>query len=769
MEIKTKPRWILISLVVAGLSIAMGCNSATDEHATGSVQFASSIPQALAGDDVTRVTVTLTAPGIPSATTTLALVDGTWSGTLHQIPAGADRTFTAEAFDATGALRYRGQALGVSILAGETAIVAITLQSLDAPPPFDNAVPIIDSLVASASRVLPGGNIALRATAHDPDELDTLTYSWAATGGAFTTAGAAIMTWTAPQAPGVYGLTLTVTDSRGAAASIRLDITVVAVDSEQGSATINVSFNTSPMVRRIIVARSPMPVGQSTTVTVDAVDGDGDALTYQWTAACAGTWTDADSSSAAFTPSEAPTGAPCGSCPLTVVVTDGHGGHGEGTLHLCVGPSIGASIPPSIVLAHQSAASIAGGGNVTLRVLAEDGDGSALTFEWTASAGTVGPPTDGFTSSEVQWTAPTCAAVGAPPSITATVTNTRGFSASHTFNVSVINGTDCGSGAAARWNDTGSMLTTRGRYAALLLPSGKVLVAGGANASMLASAEIYSPDTGTWSPAGSMSTVRRSHTMTLLLSGKVLVTGGATSTLATPTDTRSADIYDPETNTWTAATPMAFERYGHTATLLPSGKVLVIGGTSSGTMSRIPELYDPETDTWVAVASMNATNRRNHAALLLPSGRVLVVGGAAASELYDPETDTWALATGVSGTSWTDAFLLQSGRVLLTAGRSLAFYDPHLNIQTNAGTFIHERDNQVQVRLASGNLLVTGGSYSHSAISELFDPITGRTAFTTNMPAMRYYAKGVLLASGKVLVAGGISGTYTNTAVLYTP
>jgi hypothetical protein len=108
---------------------------------------------------------------------------------------------------------------------------------------------------------------------------------------------------------------------------------------------------------------------------------------------------------------------------------------------------------------------------------------------------------------------------------------------------------------------------------------------------------------------------------TLLPSGKVLVVGGqnAAGELA------SAELYDPNKGTWSPTASMSQDRYWHTATLLPSGKVLVAGGYGTGGTLNSAELYDPAKGTWSATGSL-VTARLGHTATLLRSGKVLVVG-----------------------------------------------------------------------------------------------------------------------------------------------
>lgn len=63
------------------------------------------------------------------------------------------------------------------------------------------------------------------------------------------------------------------------------------------------------------------------------------------------------------------------------------------------------------------------------------------------------------------------------------------------------------------------------------------------------------------------------------------------------------------------------------ATLLSDGKVLIAGGSGVSSDLIGGELYDPETNVWVS-AGWFSTSRWGHSATLLPNGRVLAAGGA---------------------------------------------------------------------------------------------------------------------------------------------
>jgi len=349
---------------------------------------------------------------------------------------------------------------------------------------------------------------------------------------------------------------------------------------------------------------------------------------------------------------------------------------------------------------------------------------------------------------------------------------------------------------AAAWTATGSMIEYHQRYTATLLANGKVLVAGGDTAA----AELYDPASGTWTATGDMVTVHYGHAATRLADGRVLVAGGGSN---------FAELYDPASGTWSATGNMVSTwgaGLGFTATLLGDGRVLVAGqgGISPEVVDPTPpEIYDPVNRTWAVTGKM-VTPRYGHTATLLPDGKVLVAGGGCcgktyldSAELFDPGSGTWT-ATGSmaasrggsasnSASGAHSATRLADGRVLVVGGMgqsgsrpvlaSAELYDPSSGTWTATGNMAVVRLGHIAALLPDGRVLVAGGfsNYSPAEVpvpsAEVYDPSNGFWSAAAHPVEARAGATVTVLSDGTVLMVGGYdgSGTPLTTAELYDP
>jgi hypothetical protein len=246
--------------------------------------------------------------------------------------------------------------------------------------------------------------------------------------------------------------------------------------------------------------------------------------------------------------------------------------------------------------------------------------------------------------------------------------------------------------STGKFSLTGSMKVARSGQGTALLGDGRVLFAGGATTLLatyqgnyvpgadivLASAELYDPITGQFNVTGSMTTAREASTAILLPDGRVLIAGGSVRASSDGwKPTASAELYSPATGKFSPTGAMTTARVGHTATLLPGGRVLIVGGDGPAGPVASAELYDPATGKFSLIGGM--TNARvDHTAAMLPDGRVLIAGGAdaggvssplASAELYDPNTGEFGSA-GImtTGRDNATATLLPGGRVLIAGG-----------------------------------------------------------------------------------------------------
>jgi hypothetical protein len=267
---------------------------------------------------------------------------------------------------------------------------------------------------------------------------------------------------------------------------------------------------------------------------------------------------------------------------------------------------------------------------------------------------------------------------------------------------------------------------------------------------------------GTWTNTGSLNTPRTAHTATLLASGQVLVVGGEDSGNNFLT---SAELYSPVSGKWTVTGSTATPRIDHTATLLPNGEVLVAGGYLGIDQHYQPiytataELYQPSSGTWKTTGSMTVP-RAWHGATLLPNGQVLVAGGTNATtsaELYDPSKGTWTTTGSLPNFHLFALMLLQDGRALAVdeSGSSGQLYDRSTGQWTATTNMYYSHSGVSTALLPNGNALVYGNKFSCYA-AEFYNPSANTWSRTLGQCGNAIsFGPLALLGTGKVLIAGG--------------
>lgn len=198
---------------------------------------------------------------------------------------------------------------------------------------------------------------------------------------------------------------------------------------------------------------------------------------------------------------------------------------------------------------------------------------------------------------------------------------------------------------------------------------------------------------------------------------------------------------------------MQIQPEGQSATLLPDGRVLLIGGDgSSGPQSSV-SIKDPRTQQITLLPNGLYQARAWHSATMLPDGKVLVVGGIGAdrkaissAEIYNPETSISEPLPSLplSARAYHTATLLTTGEVLIaggTSGNEHALTRAEL-FDTKSPTAItlptrlsNARQKHKATLLADGNVLFEGGVGSNSeklTSAELFNTTT-RSFVSTNI------------------------------------
>jgi hypothetical protein len=335
------------------------------------------------------------------------------------------------------------------------------------------------------------------------------------------------------------------------------------------------------------------------------------------------------------------------------------------------------------------------------------------------------------------------------------------------------------------------------------LKDGKVLIVGGGDANT----ELFDPATGAFTPGGAMTAPRYGATATLLANGKVLIAGGLGTMPAADGHLPRlslAELYDPQSGSFSSTGSMTVGRILHTATLLNDGRVLIVGGIDGngggGAAAASAELYDPTTGSFALTGSM-LSERAQHTATLLPSGRVLVAGGwnghaadapddppwdPLFAELFDPSTGTFQSTGSMSTTRiGHSAIPMSDGKVLMLGG-ILALqniheqppdpiyaelYDPAAGAFSPVGNIILPQDAYTATLLTNGQVLIAGGEEANVAVAsaDLIDTANKSLTATGSLMTARKGHTATQLNDGRVLVTGGVTsnGNALASAELY--
>lgn len=311
-------------------------------------------------------------------------------------------------------------------------------------------------------------------------------------------------------------------------------------------------------------------------------------------------------------------------------------------------------------------------------------------------------------------------------------------------------------------------LRPRAGHTATLLADGRVLLAGGCavdgctTSEVEPSSEFYLPGRG-FVAGPPMVHPRSSHTATPLPDGRILIVGGWAREGTAPV--AEAEMYDPATGTFRPAGTL----HGG-AIPLPDGRVLLIGGGGNGPRSLTTgvQVFDPATGSLTARPAMPQA-RHAAASITLPDGNILVTGGQdgpthglSSTVIYDPGSGDWRPGPEMTTPRFKHAIImLDRTRILVLGGTT---DDTELLASTEvldltANRFVpgpvmstpRYKFPDAVVRTTTGRLVVAGGTQVDVLASD------GRSfgAVAAGAGARRWFATATALRDGTVLVVGG--------------
>ena len=337
--------------------------------------------------------------------------------------------------------------------------------------------------------------------------------------------------------------------------------------------------------------------------------------------------------------------------------------------------------------------------------------------------------------------------------------------------------------SGAAWAGTWTPLTNSapsGPNVMLLLTDGSVMAqSGGGNAWFRLKPDIHgSYVNGTWTTLASMHDTRQYYSLQVLRDGRVFVAGGEYGTGG-----KTAEVYDPVSNTWTL-TPSSGQNFiDSVSELLGDGRVMV--APVAPTVSNGTVIYDPVANTWSSgPATLHGQDEVPW--LKLPDGSILCVDGSSQSERYLPALNQWVADANTpnvmySGGETGSGHMLPNGKAFFRGYTHTALYTP--SGTSSPGTWAAGPDvpgtqntgDSPGAVMTNGNVLFVAGPgyltgpttfFEYDATANTIAQVNGPTGSTyNNVP---YGMKMLTLPDGTVLVNVG-STLYEYTSATGSP
>lgn len=341
-------------------------------------------------------------------------------------------------------------------------------------------------------------------------------------------------------------------------------------------------------------------------------------------------------------------------------------------------------------------------------------------------------------------------------------------------------------GEPLTWAPAATMNVARFVPSVARIKGGRILAAGGFDQRItsLPSVEVYDPATDRWTRAAPMARSRYTMVFAVLKDGRVLAAGGRQNTNnVRPVDIPDSEIYDPDSDSWSATGAMLEPLDGALTFVRPDGKVLAVGGGyADGIHTSKTQLFDPRTGRWSEGPPLGEP-RISAAGVTLKDGRFLIAGGStngatlSSAEIYDPRRNSWSRAAPMRVPRYGHTLtLLHDGRVLAAGGSisgggtpTAEVYDPAVDSWADAPGLRHAHSHGATV-VVEGKVYLIGGTDAGGdhRVVDIFDPATDSWSHGPALSSPRVMHAAELLSDGRALVFGGGTGGYPSPAMAST-